>query len=193
MALNLPSVLERALTLAEYEQNLAEFLQQSETSQPDAPLADALWGYKIGAVDSVAISPANGVEISGTDLQLTANQRTGLIAYVIDGGGATITTGLKGFLPIPQACTITAARLLGDTTGSIVVDIWKADFDNYPPTDSDSITGSAEPEIETAAKSEDTALSGWTTSIAAGDVLAFNVDSVSSFQRVTVALVVEID
>ena len=108
--------------------------------------------------------------------------------FIIDGGGTAITTGVKGFIPIPFACTITAARLLADQSGSIVVDVWKDAYANYPPTDADSITASAPPTITTAAKSEDTTLTGWTTAIAAGDILGFNVDSVTTHERVTLEL-----
>ena len=77
---------------------------------------------------------------------------------------------------------------LADQTGSIVVDIWKDTYANFPPTDADSITASAPPTISTATKAQDATLTGWTTSIAAGDILRFNVDSVTSIQRVTLSL-----
>ncbi len=110
------------------------------------------------------------------------------IVFIIDGGGSAITTGLKGFVPIPFACTITAARLYADQSGSIVIDIFKDTFANYPPVDADSITASAQPTITTAVKSEDTTLTGWTTTIVAGDILGFNVDSITNHERVTVEL-----
>ncbi|GAI37997.1 unnamed protein product [marine sediment metagenome] len=75
-----------------------------------------------------------------------------------------------------------------DQTGSIVVDIWKDTYANFPPTDADSITASAPPTISTAQKSQDSTLAGWTTSIAAGDILAFNVDSCTTITRVTISL-----
>jgi hypothetical protein len=108
--------------------------------------------------------------------------------YVIDGGGATISTGIKGDITIPFACTINQVTLLADTTGSIVVDIWKDSYANFPPTDADSITAAATPSISSGTKAQDSTLSGWTTSISAGDTLRFNVDSVSTITRLTVIL-----
>jgi hypothetical protein len=108
--------------------------------------------------------------------------------FVIDGGGSVITTGIKGDLVVDFACTITGVTLLADQSGSIVVDIWKDTYANFPPVDADSITASAPPTITTATKSQDTTLTGWTTSISAGQILRFNVDSVTSIQRLTVAL-----
>jgi len=81
--------------------------------------------------------------------------------------------------------------VLADQTGSIVVDIWKDSYANFPPTDADSITASAPPTISSAQKSQDSTLTGWTTSISAGDILAFNVDSCSTIARVTLSLKVE--
>lgn len=113
---------------------------------------------------------------------------TGQVGITIDGGGSAITTGLKGFVRIPYAGTITKATLLADQSGSIVVDVWKDTYANAPPTDADSITASAPPTLSGAAKSEDATLTGWTKSITAGDVLAFNVDSVATVTRVTLLL-----
>lgn len=110
------------------------------------------------------------------------------LAFVIDGQGSAITTGVKGYVQVPFACTITKVTLLGEQSGSIVVDIWKDTYANYPPTVADTITAAAKPTISAATKSEDATLTGWTTSIAAGDVLAFNVDSVTTLELVTLGL-----
>jgi len=42
--------------------------------------------------------------------------------------------------------------------------------------------------VLTAQQSQDSTLTGWTTSIAAGDILAFNVDSVATVTRVTISI-----
>ncbi len=108
--------------------------------------------------------------------------------FIIDGGGLAITTGIKGDIEMPFAGTITAVRLFADQSGSIVVDIWKDTYANFPPTDADSITASAVPTISTAVKSEDANLTGWTTAFAKGDILRFNVDSITTVERVTLSL-----
>lgn len=110
------------------------------------------------------------------------------ITFIIDGGGSAITTGVKGDLEIPFACVIQQATLLADQSGSIVIDIWKDTYANYPPTVADTITASAKPTISSATKSQDATLTGWTTSIAAGDTLRFNVDSATTITRVTLSL-----
>jgi len=110
------------------------------------------------------------------------------IPWIIDGSLAEITDGEKGHLPIPFACTIHSCTMLANQSGSIVVDIWKDSYANFPPTVADTITAAAKPTITTADKSQDTTLSGWDIDITAGDVLAFNVDSCTDIQRVTLSL-----
>lgn len=109
-------------------------------------------------------------------------------SFIIDGGGATITTGEKGHVEIPFGAVIQEVRLLADQSGSIVVDIWKDNFANFPPAVADSITASAKPTISSATKSEDKTLIGWETGLQKGDILTFKVDSITTCKRVTVAL-----
>jgi hypothetical protein len=113
------------------------------------------------------------------------------IAFIIDGGGSAITTGQKGHLEIPFKCEIERVTLLADQSGSIVIDIWKDTYANFPPTSADSICGSSKPTLSSAQKYQDATLNGWTKTISAGDILAFNVDSVSVVQRVTLSLKVK--
>jgi hypothetical protein len=113
------------------------------------------------------------------------------IPFIIDGGGAAITTGLKGCVTAPCDCIITSAELEADTTGSIKIDIWKDVYGNYPPTDTDTICGGNEPEITSSDKYKDTTLTDWTTAISEGDIIAFNVDSCSTITRVTINLMIE--
>ena len=114
------------------------------------------------------------------------------IGITIDGGGSAITTGVKGFVVAPASCTISSATLLSTdasvTSGSIVIDVWKDTYANYAPTVADTITASAKPTLSSAIKSQDSTLTGWTTSVTAGDVLAFKVDSASTVTRVSLFL-----
>jgi hypothetical protein len=149
--------------------------------------ADAHDASAISIADAGSLITATDVEAALQEIAAT-NRRTAGLAIVIDGAGSAISTGVKCFVEVPFACTITAVRLLADQSGSIVVDIWKDTYANYPPTDADSITSASPPTISAATKAEDTTLSGWTTSIAAGDILGINVDSASTVTRVTLNL-----
>lgn len=112
------------------------------------------------------------------------------IIFLTDGGGLPLLAGVKGYLQIPFDCTITGWSLLGDTIGGCVIDIWKDTYANYPPTIADTITGSAKPTISASDKGSSTTLTGWTTSITAGDILAFNVDSATNITKLTITLTV---
>lgn len=156
--------------------------------------ADAKITTHKNIADAHHTKTTNAAELTSGELptaRLTANIKTLSITFIIDGGGSAITTGQKGHLEIPFACTINQVTMLADQSGSIVVDIWKDIYANFPPTDADSITASAPPTITTAQKSQDATLTGWTAAIAAGDILAFNVDSCATITRVTIALKVE--
>lgn len=124
----------------------------------------------------------------GVATTLASNQKTRTIGFTIDGAGSAITTGLKVYLPLDFACTINQWTLVADVSGSIVIDIWKDTYANYPPLVADTITASAKPTISSATKGQSSTLTGWTTSISAGDILAFNVDSASTVTKVTVSL-----
>lgn len=115
---------------------------------------------------------------------LAANYKIRTLTAVIDGGGSAITTGAKkAYIQVPYSGTITEWTLLADQTGSIVIDVWKDTYANYPPTVADTITASAKPTITTAIKNTSSTLTGWTTSVTAGDIIEFNVDSVTSITK----------
>jgi len=111
----------------------------------------------------------------------------------IDGGGSAITTGMKGYAEVPYAGTLTQVDAIADRSGSIVVNLWKCSYAQFDagathPVIGDKITASTPPTISSGSKSTDSTLASWTTALSAGDVLAFNVDSVTTIQRVTLLL-----
>lgn len=110
----------------------------------------------------------------------------GAIGIVLDGGGSAITTGTKGTITIPYNCTIDNWTLTADVSGSIVIDVKKSTYASYPTTS--SIAGSEKPTLSSAQKNQDLSLSTWTTTITAGDVLEFVVDSAATVTKVTLSM-----
>lgn len=110
------------------------------------------------------------------------------LTFIIDGGGSAITTGQKGHLEIPFGCTITGWTLLADQSGSIVIDVWKDTYANFPPTVADTIAGTEKPTLASVQKNQDLTLTTWTTAIAIGDILAFNVDSITTVTRIVLSI-----
>ena len=111
---------------------------------------------------------------------------TGL-QFLINEGGTVITTGIKMDLVVLAKADINTVTLLADQSGSIVLDLWKDTYANFPPTVADTITASAKPTITTATKSQDATLTGWTKAWAKGDIIRVNVDSVTTITRLTTA------
>lgn len=159
------------------------------------PLAtDVAPGTLYYSSDTKITERSNGTtweDYSDAGTPATPVTRFGSISMMIDGGGSVVTTGLKGYLEIPFACTLKAVTLLADVSGSIVIDIWKDIYGSFPPVAGDTICASAKPTISSAIKSQDVTLTGWITSITAGDVLGFNVDSVTNIKKVTLTLKVQ--
>ena len=114
---------------------------------------------------------------------------TETVNFVIDGGGAPISPGVKGDITLDFACNIVGWSMLADQTGSIVVDLWKAAYADFPPTVTGTITGAEKPTLTSAIKNQDMSLNGgggW--AVSSGDVLRYNVDAADTARRVTVAL-----
>jgi hypothetical protein len=123
---------------------------------------------KLLLTDTEAASPMNSEFVFGAG---------------IGDGVNPITTGEVGSSIIPYNGTILGWYIIGDTTGSIVVDIWKDTFANYPPTVGDTITGTEKPTLASQNKNSDLTLTTWNTSVLAGDVVRFKVDSVDGILK----------
>lgn len=142
-----------------------------------------------GNVEEIPVS--SGLEFTGgPGLRTTAAIRTQTIGITIDGGGSAITTGIKGYRSFPVAATIIGWRILADQPGDVEFDILKDPFASYPPTT--SIVAAAPPEITGVDSGEDTTLTGWTTSVSAGDVFGFEVVSAATIERVTLEVTLRI-
>jgi len=171
-----------AVTAAKADGDISDAISKKHSAGSDTSLGTQIANLDMGTENITNVGYVDGVDVS----TLT----TSGIEFVIDGGGAAITTGEKGDIEIPFVCTITKVTMLADQSGSIAVDIWKDSYANYPPTDADSITASAVPTITTAVKSQDDTLTGWTKTVAAGSIIRYNVDSCDTITRVTISLTV---
>ena len=154
------------------------------TSTPAITISTTITGVLKG--NGTAISAAT----AGTDYLAPGNVQVAGIGITIDGGGSVITTGVKGYLYVPYNCTINSVTMLADQSGSIVVDVWKVAYASFPPTVTNTITASALPTITSAQKSQNLTLTGWTTSVSAGDTIAFNVNSATTITRLNMLLAV---
>jgi len=114
------------------------------------------------------------------------------LEYTISNLGSVLITGVQPYLTVPYASTITGASMVCAPTGSIVVDIWQCSYAQFDggathPAVTDSITGGNPLTISSGTKVTST-LANWGTSLNAGDVLAFNIQSASSVTSATITL-----
>lgn len=104
-----------------------------------------------------------------------------VFGITVDGGGSTPSTGTKGYRYIEQNCTITGWHVQGDVSGSIVFDVKRGGT---------SIAGTEKPTLSSQTSNSDTALTTWTTSLTAGDIIEFVIDSASTLTRATLTVLV---
>ena len=130
-------------------------------------------GASLGAATATS-PPANDNDTSVATTSYVQSEiaplSTGSFGVTVDGGGSVLTSGSKGFAVVPFACTITGWSIVADASGSVSFGVEKATDGNIPTT---SIVASAPPALSSAQILRSTTLTGWTTSVAANDVIEF--------------------
>ena len=107
-------------------------------------------------------------------------------SFIFSGGDTTPTAGTSSNVnPQPAAWTITGYTIIGDVSGSAVVDILMATGGSGTFT---SITASAKPTLTSQRRVNSTTLTGWTTTVPAGADIYATLSSVSTLNNVTVVI-----
>lgn len=132
------------------------------------------------------IPPGNCAELwydpVNTQWQL-ASLRGGVLSsipFFANGGGLGLPTGILGWVEIPAQCQIIGWKLLSTEQSTLSVDLWNSNFANWPLSNANSICAGNFPTLSNAKSNSDTALTGWTTSLAAGSILVLNLSSTNS-------------
>jgi len=137
------------------------------------------------AANNVMIA-ANSAYVQANIANTLANTRT--VNFIIDGGGSELSTGSKGGVIIDRPFNIDQWTLLADQSGSVVVDVQTATYSDFPTNISSMVGGGTKPTLSTAQKNQSAPASWTSTTGASGNVVVFNVDSVTTVTRVTVSL-----
>ncbi len=121
-------------------------------------------------------------------LPVAAGTGTRSVTINMDGGGSVLSTGIHARWSCPVACTVTGWVLVADQSGSAVIDVLRSTYAAFPTTA--SIAGTDKPTLVTVQKNENLGpLSGWTsTALATGNVLEFNLSSITTCQVLTLTL-----
>jgi len=100
---------------------------------------------------------------------------------------SSVQAGVVTYVRVPYAGTISRWDIIANASTTCVIDIWKAN--NALPTIANTITAAAKPGLSSATTTSSSTLTGWTTTVAVGDVLGFNLQSVSgSASEITLTL-----
>lgn len=154
-------------------------------------------GYYV--VSQATNAPANAVNlgalasgmlkasVSGNVATVSTVSTARAITYSFNGNGAALSAGAKAYLTVPFACTISAWNMSLDT-GTATVDAWKVATGTAIPTVANTITASATPAIASGTSIHSTTLTGWTTAVAANDIMGFNLKAVSAATFVNLTL-----
>lgn len=98
-----------------------------------------------------------------------------------DGQGGFITTGLTRYFVVPYNCNITGWSIVAEgTSPTCTIDVWGITSGTSLPTVVNTITASAPPNLSTGNVVRSSTLTGWSTSLSAGDILGFNIDATSN-------------
>ncbi len=122
---------------------------------------------------------SNGIGVSLVPVRRSLN-------FIVDGGGSAITTGSKGYVRVDFDAIVYGWTVAADQSGSIVFDVRKCTYPDFPVTA--SIAGTEKPTLAGVDKNEDLDLTTWTQKLVFGDILEFVVDSAATVTRATVDL-----
>lgn len=166
---------------------------------PQLPLAITLTGNEEIELASPTGNPSapfvSQYTTTGAIADLFVNEIPAAVEFITGTTFGTLPAGLQqGYMPVPFSGVITSASLLSHTpNGSVSVDIWKCSYTNFDggvthPLVGDSITAGNYLIISSGTKYLDPNLTGWTTTVNQGDILAFYLNSVSNMNVLTISL-----
>jgi hypothetical protein len=141
---------------------------------------------ELGAASDTTISRASAgvLAVEGVNLARATDVITQSVVVHFGDGTNEIADGDQRVFSIPVAHTLIRWRILASeftagSTGSIVFDVWRDTYANFPPSVTETISTS-KPTLTTAAAAEDSTITDWTEAGSAGDVYLVNVDSCTS-------------
>jgi hypothetical protein len=148
---------------------------------------DTTYRCKLGHVAEADNEPGTGAywstywEVWGPAGNVWGNRALNII---FDGGGVVLTTGVKAMVEVPFALKITSGKIfsLDGTSGSIQIDLWKDSYANFPPTSGDNIKSFS---LVSGVKSSESV----SLTLAQGDSILFNIDSVTSIKLACLSLI----
>jgi hypothetical protein len=155
-----------------------------------------LGSYAVGDIlyaDTVSTLATRSAGADGEVLTLTAGVPDWAPASTLAAlrpatfiGSAALSTPINEvYILVPYACTIGRVTVLTqDGPGNCVLDIRKTDYGTFPA--GGSIVAASPPTISAGIKYQDATLTGWSTALVAGDILAVGITSTSTFTMIQI-------
>ena len=131
------------------------------------------------------VAPSPGDDVFIIALATTADL-TRTINYVVDSGSFSMLTGNKGSVTLDVSGIIESLTILSDQQGDLTLDIKKSNYTDFPSFT--SIVGGTYPQFTNSRKVKDDVLSGWDTTVVAGDIFTFDVIAVNNINRFLISL-----
>lgn len=138
---------------------------------------------------------ANTITSGGTNLSTlfspisqSATTQYGSFGVTVDGSGGVVTTGNKGYVTIPYSGTIYGWDIIGNVSGSCIIDVYKSTLELFPPTSANTITGNQKPTLTNQIINRNDSLTGWTTTISTNDIISFTILSATTLTRITLII-----
>ena len=119
---------------------------------------------------------------TGTVVAFPLNSTKEDTGITVDGSWTVLTTWIKWYKRIPFSGVITGWTILGDVSGSIVMNVRKSNYASWPTMA--NIAWTEKPTLSSAIKNQDVSLGTWTTDISEGDILEYSIESVATIKRV---------
>lgn len=143
----------------------------------------------------VAKPPVSGSypDLDFTGLRVVPSFGVKVCGFDENGYGFVVSTGVKGYYTAHFSGTITKWSIIATGTGPVAtIDVWKIASGTVLPTASNSIIGTGtKPFIVTGNAVPPTAVDWTNVTVNYGDILAFNVDSVTNATRIIFELEVD--
>jgi hypothetical protein len=175
-------------------------LSAQSSSNGARTVADAAFSIAVAGTNAAATaqSTANSANAqasaalqtawSGTSAANSALHANCGFSFVVDGGGAPILTGFKGYVSMPFNMWVTGWTLVADQSGTLIVDVLKSNgYAGFPTAP--SIADSDKPTLNNTQQNRNVAITSWTQQqFNQGDLVGFTVNTAGTVQIATVAI-----
>lgn len=154
----------------------------------EPPCGSFNFGFMYFTTDNLTVDQCNGVSYLDFALGGTANQKVRSVGAGFNGGGSALVIGQTVYFFVPFACTITGYNITADT-GTISFDVWKIASGTAIPTVTNTILTGGFLALATGTALHSTSVTLFTTTtVTAFDIIAFEIQAVSSATNVSVVL-----